>query len=516
MGMYADSVLSLVVPLCVIALVFITRRVVLSLFVGIFLAGFMLSNSFFGVLEYVLNAIGGVFYSEGEVQSNALYVFGFLILLGILTQLMQCSGGMNAFVHWARERVKTAEGSEFVAFIAGIVIFSDDYFNALTVGQIARPLNDANHSTRERLAYIIDSTSAPICILMPISSWGAYILGIMGGLVENTSSFSVLVQSIWGNYYAWFALLGVFLTILWQINLPVMRHNQGVGVEEFDEIKPHSGGSIWLLILPIIALIFFVGFFIFYSGYQVSQNPNLIEMLANAQTGFSLFWGGVCAIAVSVAIAWNRISLREYALIIKDGFLSMLPANLILILAWAIGPVIKNDLQTGIYLANLSRDFLASGVLSANVIAPLVLFLSASFIAFCTGTSWGTFAIMLPIGASIATINSIDMMLSISAVLAGAVYGDHTSPISDTTILSATGAGCSVQSHFITQLPYATTATFAALISFGVAGFFESLIVGYLVGFGMMFGAFYGYRRYLSKPLDFQEKESTCIKSKFK
>lgn len=248
----------------------------------------------------------------------------------------------------------------------------------------------------------------------------------------------------------------------------------------------------------------------------MSQNPNLIEMLANAQTGFSLFWGGVCAIAVSVAIAWNRISLREYALIIKDGFLSMLPANLILILAWAIGPVIKNDLQTGIYLANLSRDFLASGVLSANVIAPLVLFLSASFIAFCTGTSWGTFAIMLPIGASIATINSIDMMLSISAVLAGAVYGDHTSPISDTTILSATGAGCSVQSHFITQLPYATTAAFAALISFGVAGFFESLIVGYLVGFGMMFGAFYGYRRYLSKPLDFQEKESTCIKSKFK
>lgn len=503
--MYADSALSLVVPLCVIVLVFITRRVVLSLFAGIVLASFMLQNSVAGILEYIFGAVAGVFYSEGEVQSNALYVFGFLILLGILTQLMQCSGGMNAFVHWARERVKSARGSEFVAFIAGIVIFIDDYFNALTVGQIARPLNDANHSTRERLAYVIDSTSAPICILMPISSWGAYILGIMGGLIEDTSSFSVLAQSIWGNYYAWFALLGVFLTILWQINLPVMRHNQGVGVEEFDEIKPHSGGNIWLLIVPIVALIVSVGFFIFYSGYKSAQSSEWIEMLANAQTGFSLFWGGVCALGVSVLIAWNRIRWNEYVLIVKDGFLSMLPANLILILAWAIGPVIKNDLQTGIYLADLSKDFLASGVLSANMIAPLVLFVSSSFIAFCTGTSWGTFAIMLPIGVSIASLNGIDMMLSISAVLAGAVYGDHTSPISDTTILSAAGAGCSVQSHFITQLPYATTAALVALVSFGVAGFFESLILGYLVGLVLMFGSFYGYKRYFSKPLDFKE-----------
>ncbi len=503
--MYADSALSLVVPLCVIALVFITRKVIFSLFAGIVLASLMLNDSLIKIMQYLFETIAGVFYSEGEVQSNALYVFGFLILLGILTQLMQCSGGMNAFVHWARERVKSARGSEFVALIAGIVIFIDDYFNALTVGQIARPLNDANHSTRERLAYIIDSTSAPICILMPISSWGAYILGIMGGLVEDTSSFSVLVQSIWGNYYAWFALLGVFLTIWWQINLPIMRHNQGVGVEEFDEIKPHSGGTIWLLIVPIAALILFVGFFIFYSGYQTAKSSNLIEMLANAQTGFSLFWGGVCALVISVFLAWNRIEKNEYILIVKDGFLSMLPANLILILAWAIGPVIKEDLQTGIYLANLSKEFLASGVLSANIVAPIVLFVSASFIAFCTGTSWGTFAIMLPIGAGIATINEIDIVLSISAVLAGAVYGDHASPISDTTILSATGAGCSVQSHFITQLPYATTAAFAALVSFGVAGFFESLIWGYLAGFVLMFGGFYGYKQFFSKPLDFKE-----------
>lgn len=209
--------------------------------------------------------------------------------------------------------------------------------------------------------------------------------------------------------------------------------------------------------------------------------------------------------AVSVLIAWNRIELKEYPLIIKDGFLSMLSANLILIFAWAIGPVIKSDLQTGIYLANLSKDFLASGILSAGIVTPIILFASASFIAFCTGTSWGTFAIMLPIGASIAVINEVDILLSISAVLAGAVYGDHTSPISDTTILSATGAGCSVQSHFVTQLPYATSVAFATLVSFGVAGLFESLAMGYLVGLLLMFGIFYVYKHYLSKPLDFKE-----------
>ena len=496
--MYVDSALSLVVPLVVIALVLITKRVVLSLLVGIIVAGFMLKEGFLEPLKYVYEAILSVFYNEG-LELSSFYVFGFLIILGILTQLMRSSGGMNAFVHWARKRIKSAKGSEFLAFIAGIIIFIDDYFNALSVGQIVRPLNDANHSTRERLAYIIDSTSAPICILMPISSWGAYILGVMGGIFEGDQGFEVLLSSVAGNYYAWFALFGVFLTIYWRINLPSMMKYQNVDLVEFDEIKEHMGASIWHLLIPIIALFVFVAFFIFYSGYLVVNSFDVFAMLSKAQTGFSLFWGGLCALVISILISIKQVPWRDYKLIIKDGFLLMLGANIILIFAWAIGPVIKNDLQTGVYLANLSKDFLDSGVISASLITPLILFLASGFIGLCTGTSWGTFAIMLPIGVGIAGLNGVDVILCVSAILAGAVYGDHASPISDTTILSATGAGCSVQSHFITQLPYVTTIALIAFISFGVAGYSDSLFLGYFVGIALMIGVFYAYKRIYRK-----------------
>ncbi|MCI5969270.1 Na+/H+ antiporter NhaC family protein [Helicobacter sp.] len=493
--MYADSALSLVVPIIVIVLVFITKRVVLSLFIGIVVAGVMLKDSLFEIINYVFSTISSVFYSDGEVEVSAIYVFGFLILLGVLTELLKCSGGIAAFVAWARQKVNNPRSSEFLAFIAGIVIFIDDYFNALSVGQIARPLNDANHSSRERLAYIIDSTSAPICILMPISSWGAYILGIMGGVFGADKSFSILANSIVGNFYAWFALLGVFLTILWRINLPQMVQYQNVGVQEFEEIKEHSGGSVWLLLLPLGALFVFVGFFIFYSGYRVVGTFDLIAMLSEAQTGFALFWGGACALFVAVVLAFNRILANEYWLILKDGFLLMLPANLILIFAWAIGPVIKGDLQTGVYLANLSKELLSDGALSAHIVIPIILFVASSFIAFCTGTSWGTFAIMLPIGAGIALSNDVSLNLAVCAVLSGAVYGDHASPISDTTILSATGAGCSVHSHFVTQFPYVTSVAFIALLSFGIAGYFDNLLAGYVFGIPALIALFWLYKR---------------------
>ncbi|TLD84436.1 Na+/H+ antiporter NhaC family protein [Helicobacter sp. MIT 11-5569] len=497
--MYADSALSLVVPIVVIILVFVTKRVVLSLFVGIVIAGIMLKDSVFSIASYVFSTISSVFYSNGEVQSSAIYVFGFLILLGILTEMMKCSGGISAFVTWARQKVNSPKSSEFLAFFAGIVIFIDDYFNALSVGQIARPLNDANHSSRERLAYIIDSTSAPICILMPISSWGAYILGIMGGVFGVDKSFDVLTNSIAGNFYAWLALLGVFLTILWQVNLPQMVKYQNVDVLEFEEIKEHSGGNMWLLLLPLGALFVFVGFFIFYSGYRVVGNFDIIAMLSEAQTGFSLFWGGICALFVALILSFKKISIQEYLLIVKDGFLLMLPANLILVFAWAIGPVIKEDLQTGVYLANLSKELLSSGALSPHIAIPMILFVASSFIAFCTGTSWGTFAIMLPIGAGIALSNDVNLNLAVCAVLSGAVYGDHASPISDTTILSATGAGCSVHSHFATQFPYVTTVASIALLSFGIAGYFDALLAGYIFGIPAMILVFWLYKTIFAK-----------------
>lgn len=493
--MYADSALSLVVPIFVIALVFITKRVVLSLLLGIVLASFMMKGSdIFGAVEYVITKIGAVFYEYGALNMQSVYVFGFLLLLGILTQLMSHSGGIGAFVKWARKHVKSARGSEFVAFIAGIVIFIDDYFNALSVGQISKSLNDANHSTRERLAYVIDSTSAPVCILMPISSWGAYILV---QLDKNFSgdNFLLLFESIWANFYAWFALLGVFLTILWQINLPAMRKYRNVGVVESFELDSSKNTSVWLLVIPVLALICFVAGLIFYTGYRNSGEFSLISMLGKTDTGFSLFWGGFGAFILTILLSFKNLKLADFAPILKQGSAAMLPACLILVLAWAIGPIIKDDLSTGQYLANLSREFLESSTMNASFVIVLVSFLISGFIAFCTGTSWATFAIMIPIGASLAQVNGIEIVLVISAILSGAVFGDHASPISDTTILSATGAGCSAQSHFLTQLPYVCTAAFIALVCFSIAGLSGSILLAHCVGLALGVGIFYLYKR---------------------
>lgn len=483
--MYADSALSLVVPLVVIALVFITRRVTLSLFCGIVIAAVMMSDSVSASLGYIWGHISGVFYSidesgKIELASNGLYVFGFLLILGILSQLIAYSGGVGAFVAWARGRVTSPRGSEFVAFIAGIVIFIDDYFNALSVGQMSKSLNDANGSTRERLAYIIDSTSAPICILMPLSSWGAYIIGILDSkhLALESGAFLTLVASVWHNYYAWLALLIVFLSIYWQIYFGAMRTRVNVGVKAVDERK-HSSSSVWLLIAPIFLLICSVAAMLFYSGYAQSGSFNPIVMLQNTQTGFALFWGGLFALCVSVVLCLRHLETDSIVPIVRYGIGSMMPAILILICAWAIGPIINEDMQTGQYLANLAQENLAQ---YAGAILPVLVFVISGFIAFATGTSWGTFAIMLPIAATMAQLCGADYLLSLSAVLAGAVYGDHASPISDTTILSATGAGCNAQSHFVTQLPYVSLAALWALVGFGVASATGLVVLGWACG----------------------------------
>ncbi len=506
---YSDSIISLVVPLFVIIMVFVTRRVALSLLLGITLGGVL---SFYheplNIALYVYKNISSVFYSFNDsgdfsISYSSVYVFGFLILLGILTQIILYSGAINSFVNWAHKRVSSPKGSEFIAFIAGIVIFVDDYFNALTVGQISKSLNDANKSSRERLAYIIDSTSAPICILMPISSWGAYIIGVMDKEVPKNlgDGLLLLTNSIWSNYYAWFALLAVFLTIFWQVNLPPMQKNINVDVkdlldrEHFDE----KSSSIWLLIIPIFTLMLSISSILFWTGYKASNEPTLINILANTNTAFSLFYGGLITIIISILVSIKHLKLSYIYIIVKRGFLSMLPAIIILILAWSIGPVIRDDMQTGIYLANVSKEFMTNDLLS---LIPAILFLISAFIAFATGTSWGTFAIMIPIGVGIISASNGDVVLGISAILAGAVFGDHSSPISDTTILSATGAGCSVQSHFITQLPYVISVAVVSFISFIIAGMLDNLLFGYIFGICGIVILFYLYKQYLSKPIN--------------
>lgn len=489
-----NSFLSLLVPIVVIALVLLTKRVVLSLFVGIVLGGVILHyQEPLGILSYVYAKISSVFYEYSSESGlslvwDSIYVFLFTLFLGILSQVVLVSGGVGAFVEWARNKVKDTRSSEFSAFFAGIVIFIDDYFNALTVGQIAKPLNAMHKSSKERLAYIIDSTSAPICVLVPISSWGAYIIGVLQKSVPEQSSSPLLflLSSVGSNFYAWFALLGVFLAILWQVNLPAMRKNINVSAKE-DHRDEYPPTKISLLLLPIFSLVVSITFMIFYTGYKNSGSMELLSMLGDCDTPFALFCGGLIALSLALLISLPYLKISEIPNIFIKGINAMLPAVVILILAWAIGPVIKEDLQTGVYLGNLVKTSLPS---SALVLLPLLLFLISAFISFSTGTSWGCFAIMIPIAAELAVQSGGNVIFAISAVLSGAVYGDHTSPMSDTTILSSIGAGCSLQSHFITQLPYAGVSAFCAFISFLLLSLTSNALLSMLVGAGLLIAIF--------------------------
>ncbi|WP_034584022.1 Na+/H+ antiporter NhaC family protein [Helicobacter pametensis] len=492
---YSDTFFSLLVPLVVIALVLLSKRIVLSLFVGIVLGGVMMHyQNPLEIFSYVYQKISSVFYSyqEGVIEPNwyGIYVFLFLVILGILSQMVVYSGGVGAFVTWARSKVKDARSSEFIAFIAGIVIFIDDYFNALTVGQIAKPLNQIHASSRERLAYIIDSTSAPICVIVPISSWGAYIIGILQSNLPQGSSNAlfVLLESIGSNFYAWFALIAVFLTILWRVNLPIMHKNINVNQAQSKQENSHKDSQVYLLIAPILTLILSIVFMIFYTGYKASGSLEIFTMLANTDTAFALFCGGLIALGVSLFISRKEIAPMDYAAIFINGIKSMLPAIVILVLAWAIGPVIKEDLQTGVYLANLAKTTLSEHSL---LLLPVFLFLISAFISFSTGTSWGCFAIMIPIAVELSTQSGGDAIIAISAVLSGAVYGDHTSPMSDTTILSSIGAGCSLQSHFITQFPYAAIAAFFALIAFVLLSMGSSTLLAFAISSVLLISTFY-------------------------
>ncbi len=330
-------------------------------------------------------------------------------------------------------------------------------------------------------------------MLVPISSWGAYIIGILQSSLpkEQGNALFTLFGSIGANFYAWFALIGVFLAILWQINLPAMRKNINVSIPQ-DHQDEYPPSIISFLLIPILVLVFSITFMIFYTGYKTSGSLEMLAMLADCDTPFALFCGGLIALVVSLILSSGFIPLRLYSTMIVKGITAMLPAIVILVLAWAIGPVIKEDLKTGLYLANLAKESLSTHAL---LLLPFFLFLISAFISFSTGTSWGCFAIMIPIAIELSLQSGGNMVVAISAVLSGAVYGDHTSPMSDTTILSSIGAGCSLQSHFITQLPYAGICAIFAGTGFLMFSFTQSLLPTFLICSLALIACFYFLKR---------------------
>ncbi|TFJ91920.1 Na+/H+ antiporter NhaC family protein [Lentibacillus salicampi] len=497
-----NTIWSLVPPLLAIIMVLVTKRVLLSLGVGIVAAAFFAAN--FNVPEslgLIWESFIGTFVAEGALNTYNVFILLFVLLLGVITAFVSIIGGTKAFGEWMVRRVKTRAGAQVMTMVFGVIVFIDDYFNSLAVGQVARPVTDKHRISRAKLSYIVDSTAAPVCVVAPVSSWGAYIIGVIGsifaaGEITEHTAFSAFLQMIPMNLYVWAALGVVLVIALRQVDFGPMKihedraHKTGVllnperteKVDSGSDLPTSDHGKVSDLMTPIAAL--FVGTIgsMYWTGLgAVEGEHSLIAIFGEAAVAESLLYGGLIGTAVTLILFFRHVSkghLSGSKLITGgvEGVKSMLPAVFILIFAWAIAFLIE-ALQTGEYLAGIVE----SSNLALSLL-PVIIFFIAGFIAFATGTSWGSFGILLPIAGQIALGTDVDMLLPIlAAVLAGAVFGDHCSPISDSTILSSTGSSCHHIDHVTTQLPYALTAAAIAGLGYVVLGVTGSVWLGLLM-----------------------------------
>ncbi|PRO65536.1 Na+/H+ antiporter NhaC family protein [Alkalicoccus urumqiensis] len=508
------GIFSLLPPVLALILVLITRRVLLSLGVGILVGALMVHQ---GEEQFInaaagdiLSTVTGIFYVPGDgVNTWEFYIILFLFLLGMIAALITVTGGARAFGEWAVTKVKTRTGAQFTSAVLGIIIFIDDYFNSLTVGNVSRPLTDRHRISRAKLAYIVDSTAAPMCVISPISSWGAYIITIIGGILATHSYMEgealqafLLIAPM--NFYAVLAITAVFAAAWWRLDFgPMRRHemnalntgelvnrSRGPVPGEHETEEPEHTGRVADLLIPIAVLIGATVLFMIITGIQASEGgATVLSTFENTDVASSLLYGGLISFASAVILAAVRkVRVPLIGAALWSGIKSMLPAIYILIFAWTIVSVI-DQLGTGEYLAQLVDGSIPLMML------PVLVFLLAGFMAFSTGTSWGTFAIMLPIAGDIAAVVDITMMLPMmAAVLAGSIFGDHCSPISDTTILSSTGAGSHHIDHVVTQLPYAIVVAVSSSAAFLVLGASGSTLLGLAAGFIVLALLLFGIR----------------------
>lgn len=494
---FSHSPLSLLPPVLAVTLAIVTRRALLSLFIGIVLGALFLKGfDPLAAASYIGSQLLGIFWKDG-LNVDKVFIVAFSMSLGVITSFATLSGGDRAFSRWARERVKTAQGSQLLTVALGIVIFIDDYFNALAVGNVCRPVTDVHGVSRTKLAYLIDSTAAPVCVLAPVSSWGAYIVTLTGTTlavhgVHNMGSIVAFVSMIPMNFYAVFALLMAVCVAAFNIDIgPMARHarlarlaaasaDKNLAASRADEAQDVGKGRVSDLVLPIVALLVVTLVALVGLGAlslsEAGQPFSLRAAMESTQVPLALLLGGAAALTVSGMALWRqRIAVGRVAEAVVKGIRSMIGCALLLIISWTLVNVVDH-LETGAYLVSLLGDHFAAGWL------PLMIFLFAGIVAFFTGTSWGTFALMLPIAADMAFAADSTLLLpSLAAVLSGAVFGDHCSPISDTTILSSTGASCDHIDHVVTQLPYCLLVAAQCCVGFLVLGMTGSLMTGLTV-----------------------------------
>lgn len=470
-----------------IILALITKQVYVSLFLGIFVGALMYAGG------NPIEALFTLFQVMSEKVGGNTPIIVFLVVLGILVILLQKSGGALAYGNWAGKKIKTKGGALAATAGLGCLIFVDDYFNCLTVGSVMRPVTDKFKISRAKLAYIIDSTAAPICIIAPISSWAAAVSGDLEG-----DGLTVFMSTIPFNVYALLTIAMVFALCFFKFDFGKMKHNdilaektgdlfagETEGAETNDDITSNPAGKVRHLILPVIILILsciggmlYTGFFYNWDTGLIDtelQSANVIEAFSNCDAGMSLAIGSTVALVI-IAVYYmisKVVSFKEITSSFTEGFKAMVPAILILTFAWTISGIMG---AKGGYLD--AQAFVENNLTNSNFptfILPAIFFILAGIIAFSTGTSWGTFNVLVPIAVTILGGSGTLAILTVSATLGGAVFGDHVSPISDTTILASAGAGCNHVDHVKTQIPYAALVAGIAALSYIIGGLCATL-----------------------------------------
>ena len=483
------TVASLLPPVAAIVLALITKEVYSSLFLGIIVGCFLYTNG---------SPIDAFQDFVSRLTSNAggnMGILMFLVILGTMVALMIRAGGSKAYGDWAVSHIKTKSGALWSTFILAIVLGVDDYFNNLTTGNVMRPVTDGHHISRAKLSYMCDATAAPVCIMMPVSSWAAAVTGING---NEEVGFQIVLKAIPYNYYAILTL--VFIVVMTCLNIdygPMRKHENNAAKGDLyttperpfagvEEMKFNPNGKVIDLVLPVLVLVGCCVGSMVYVGYQ-NGGTDLITAFANTSAFDALPLGSLVALIFTMIFFMVRraMSFTELMDCLPNGFKQMVPAILILCLAWTIGDVTK-ALGAPEFVADLVSKF---GPGLKNFL-PAVVFLIAAFLGFATGTSWGTFTILLPIVIPVFSggipaadltselINGNDMlMIAIAATLGGAVMGDHCSPISDTTIMASSGAQCYHLNHVATQLPYAMTVAVVCFANYILASFIQNVVI---------------------------------------
>ena len=501
---YYSTFMALAPPIIAIVLALVTKEVYSSLFIGV-LSGVLLYSNFnlIGAVDAIVN--DGLIANVADSWNAGILIF--LVLLGIMVGLVNAAGGSAAFGRWAKEHVKTKAGAQLATFALGVLIFIDDYFNCLTVGSVMRPVTDGHKISRAKFAYIIDATAAPICMIAPISSWAAAVTSVVG----EENGLTYFIRAIPYNFYSLLTIVMVIAISLMKFDYgPMAIHERnamngdlfsGEYMGENMDQEVSSKGKVIDLVLPVLGLIAFCVIGMIYTGgffdAESGAYMNIATAFAGSDASVGLAWGALIAVILTVIylVARKVITFKTAMDAIPKGFCAMVPAVIILVFAWTLGGITRGMLGADIFV----KTAIGASAEALSSFLPAVIFLIAFGLAFATGTSWGTFGILLPIVITVFTGAGEILIIAMSACLAGAVCGDHCSPISDTTIMASAGAQCNHVNHVSTQLPYALTVAGVSTVCYILAGFIRNWMIVLPIGIVLMIATLFVIKSVVTK-----------------